>query len=65
MKVPFITVTYNKGRVIKVVYDNGNGMKIDLTEIMFISKIGWEHDAQRGVSISTISFDAEMYSETK
>lgn len=65
MNNPSVVVTYDNGMPRHLVYDNGNGKKVDLTEIMMISKIGWEYDVRRGVPMMTITFDAEMYSETE
>jgi len=63
MKVPVVTVTYDNGEPRKIVYKDVNGEKIDLTEIMFISKIAWDFEIKRGVPVTTISFDAELHSE--
>ena len=63
MIYPRIIIYYEESRVPrKIVYDNGS-TEIDLTEIMFISKVGWEFDISRGVPITTLTFDAEMLSE--
>ena len=57
-----VFITYGEGGHLleKVEYRDRNGKVWNLTDMMFISHIGWSYDPKTGIPTVTLTFDARI-----